>query len=146
VVIALNTVYSSLSFVVLSHAPVFFPRCSKSSLKGHKSEPIEEAKQKYELPFNIKKASFVSKHYKEEKTGMAADKTLCHPATEPYSRVVSTFVSCSGGHRFISRPGDQLSWLRDFDVFLSPSRRMPEKHLKLGHDRFLSYPFEFIIR
>jgi hypothetical protein len=32
-----------------------------------------------------------------------------------------------------------------FVVFLSPTRRIPDSTLKLGHDRFLPNPFQFII-
>jgi hypothetical protein len=35
--------------------------------------------------------------------------------------------------------------LRFLVVFLSPSRRMPDSTLKLGHDGFLPNPFQFII-
>jgi hypothetical protein len=37
----------------------------------------------------------------------------------------------------------RLSWLRSIVVFLSPTSRMPG--LYLGHDRFLTHPFQFII-
>jgi len=30
-------------------------------------------------------------------------------------------------------------------IFLGPSRRMTGQFLKLGHDRFLLHPFEFIM-
>jgi hypothetical protein len=45
--------------------------------------------------------------------------------TERRGRVVSTPASYLGGPGFKSWPGDRLSWLRFFVVFLSRSRRMP---------------------
>jgi hypothetical protein len=65
--------------------------------------------------------------------------------TERHGRVVSIPASYSGGRGFKSRPGDQLFWLRFLVVFLSPSRQMPGYYLKLGHDRFLPHPFQFIV-
>jgi hypothetical protein len=40
------------------------------------------------------------------------------------------------------RPGDNYPDWR-YCGFLSPSRKMPEKNLKLGHDRFLPHPLQF---
>jgi hypothetical protein len=60
-------------------------------------------------------------------------------------RVVNTPASYSGGPGFKRRPGDRLSWLRVFVVFLSPSRPTRESALKLGHDRFLPKPFQYVI-
>jgi hypothetical protein len=60
-------------------------------------------------------------------------------------RVVSSLASYSGGPGFKSRPGGRLPWLRVFMVFLSPSRQMLGQYLKLGHDRFLPHPFQFIV-
>jgi hypothetical protein len=61
--------------------------------------------------------------------------------TERCSRVVNTSASYFGCAGIRSRPGDRLSWLRVFMVFLSSSWNMPGWHLTLGHDRFLLYPF-----
>jgi hypothetical protein len=65
--------------------------------------------------------------------------------TERRGRVVNTHVSNSGGLGFKFQPGDRLSWVRFVVVFLSPSRKMSGNILKLGHGRFLPYPFKFII-
>jgi hypothetical protein len=51
-------------------------------------------------------------------------------------------TSYSGGPGFKSQPGDQLFWGL---VFFSLRRQIPWQHLKLGNDRFLSHPFQFII-
>jgi hypothetical protein len=51
--------------------------------------------------------------------------------TEHRGRVVNTPASYSVGSRIKSQPGDRLSWLRPFAVFLSPSRKMPGKYLKI---------------
>jgi hypothetical protein len=61
--------------------------------------------------------------------------------TERRGRVVTTPATCMVGSGFKSHPGDQVSWLRLFVVFLSHSRDMPGWYLELGHDRFLRYPF-----
>jgi hypothetical protein len=34
---------------------------------------------------------------------------------------------------------------RDFVCFLSPSGEIKENRLKLGHDRFLPHPFQFVV-
>jgi hypothetical protein len=48
------------------------------------------------------------------------------------------------GRSRIQTPGwRRLSW-QILEVFMSPSRRMPEQHLKLAHDHFPPYPFESI--
>jgi hypothetical protein len=65
--------------------------------------------------------------------------------TERRGRIISTPAAYSGGPRFKSRPGNRLSWLRFFVVFLSPSRQMPGQYLKLGHDLSLPHPFQLII-
>jgi hypothetical protein len=44
-----------------------------------------------------------------------------------------------------SNLGRRAASLSFFVVFLSPSRRMLECTLQLGHDRILSHPFKFII-
>lgn len=36
-------------------------------------------------------------------------------------------------------------WLRIFVIFLSPSWKIMERNLKLGHDRFLPYTLKFVI-
>jgi hypothetical protein len=61
--------------------------------------------------------------------------------TEFRSRVINTPASYSGDPGFKSRPGDRLSWLRVFVVFLSLYSRMP------GYStyRFLPNPFQFVI-
>jgi hypothetical protein len=59
--------------------------------------------------------------------------------TECCGRVVSTPASYSAGPRFKDSPEDRLYWL--FVVFLSPYST-----LQLGHDRFLSHTFQFIIQ
>jgi hypothetical protein len=51
----------------------------------------------------------------------------------------------SGGVRFASRPQHRQSW-HMFFIFSSVSKQMLEQYLKLRHDSFLPYPFEFIIR
>jgi hypothetical protein len=51
----------------------------------------------------------------------------------------------SEGPEFKSWPRDQLSWLRLFMVFLSPSRQMSGLYLNLGHDHFFPHSFQFII-
>jgi hypothetical protein len=55
------------------------------------------------------------------------------------SRVINIPVSYSGGPGFKSRAGDVPV------AFHSPSKQMPGQHLKLGHDRFIPYTFQFII-
>jgi hypothetical protein len=35
--------------------------------------------------------------------------------------------------------------MRFIVVFLSPAMKIPREYLKLSHDHFLSYPFQFII-
>jgi hypothetical protein len=40
-------------------------------------------------------------------------------------------------------PGDRLSWLKLFVVFLSPSRKYRNSILKLVHDHFPPKPFQF---
>jgi hypothetical protein len=50
-------------------------------------------------------------------------------------------VSCS-----ILSLGNVLSWMRFFVVFFRPSMQLSTRYLILGHDRFLPYPFHFIIR
>jgi hypothetical protein len=64
---------------------------------------------------------------------------------ERCDRLVNTPVSCSGGTRLKYRPGDRLSRLKFFVVFLSPSSQIPGDDFKLGHDRILPHPFQFII-
>jgi hypothetical protein len=68
-----------------------------------------------------------------------------HVITECHGRVVNILALYSGGPEFKSQPGDWLSWLRSFAVFLSPSRQMLGYYLKLYHDCFLPNPFQFII-
>jgi hypothetical protein len=51
--------------------------------------------------------------------------------TELLGPVVNTSASYSGGSSLKNRPVDLLSWLKFFVVFLSPSRQMPEGHLKI---------------
>jgi hypothetical protein len=50
-----------------------------------------------------------------------------------------------GGPGFKSLPEDRLSWLKFFVVLLSPYKQMTGQYFKLIHDRFLPYPFQFII-
>jgi hypothetical protein len=59
--------------------------------------------------------------------------------------VVNTPASCPGGPGFNSQPGDRLSWLRVFVVFLSPSRRIPGYQLKIRPRPLPSNSFRFII-
>lgn len=44
--------------------------------------------------------------------------------------VVSTPTLYSRGPGLKSRPGDRISWLRVFAVFLSPSKKVPGKYLR----------------
>jgi hypothetical protein len=50
-----------------------------------------------------------------------------------------------GGPGFKSWPGDQLSWLQFFMVFLSPSMIMLGYYLKLGHNCFHPHTFQFVV-
>jgi hypothetical protein len=59
--------------------------------------------------------------------------------TERRSKLVNAPASYSGGPGFTSRPGDRLSWLRGFVVFLS-LYIIIGWYLKLGH-RFFPYPY-----
>jgi hypothetical protein len=63
---------------------------------------------------------------------------------ERRGRVVSTPASYSGVPGFTSRPGNRLSWLRPFVVFLSLSRRMPG-YLKIRPRPLPTKSFQFII-
>jgi hypothetical protein len=65
--------------------------------------------------------------------------------TERRDKVVNTPASYSGGPVFKSRPGDLLSWLRVFVVFLSPPGKYRDGTLKLGCHRFLPRHFQFIV-
>jgi hypothetical protein len=58
----------------------------------------------------------------------------------------SGYHSCLdfGGPGFKFRPGDLLSWLRFFVVFLSLSGKMPVWEFKSTHKPFLPYPVQFI--
>jgi hypothetical protein len=53
----------------------------------------------------------------------------------------------SGDTKHETRPGNRLSWLRYYVVFLSPPRRIPTQNLKIGHDPFvpLLYILPFIL-
>jgi hypothetical protein len=66
--------------------------------------------------------------------------------TERRGRVVKTPASYSGCSRFKSGPGDRLSWLRSFVVFSAPLSKCRDRTAKLGHDPFLSRPFQFVIK
>jgi hypothetical protein len=57
----------------------------------------------------------------------------------------NTTASHSGSPGFKIRPGDRLPSLKLFLISLSPSTRMMGYYLKLGYDRFLPNPFQFII-
>jgi hypothetical protein len=65
--------------------------------------------------------------------------------TERRGRVVNAPVSYSLRPGFKSRPGDRLSYLKFFVFSSVPPGECWDGSLKLGHDRFLSSPFEFII-
>jgi hypothetical protein len=65
--------------------------------------------------------------------------------TERCGRVDNTRASYSEGPGFKSRPGDGLSWARDFVFFPSSSRRIPGLYLRLCNHRFLPHLFQFII-
>jgi hypothetical protein len=70
----------------------------------------------------------------------------CHKlSSESRGQMVNIPASYSGGPGFKSRPGDRLSWLRYFVVFLSSSKQMQGSTSKLGYDHFLPHPFQFII-
>jgi hypothetical protein len=43
-------------------------------------------------------------------------------------------------------PGDKLSFLEVFFIFLDPSKRILEKNGEFCHDCFLAYPFQLIVR
>jgi len=59
----------------------------------------------------------------------------------------NTHASCLGCPRFKSRRrGDRLSWLRFSWFSTVPPRECRDSTLKLGHDRFVPNPFQFIIR
>jgi hypothetical protein len=66
-------------------------------------------------------------------------------AAEHCGPVVNTYASYLGGPRFVSWPGDRLSSLRFFMVFLCPSMRVLGEYLKLDFDQFLTNPLQFII-
>jgi hypothetical protein len=57
-------------------------------------------------------------------------------STEHHGRIVSTLTLYSGWTGYVSRPGEWVSLLRVFLVFLSPSRQMPG-YLKI---RSLTHP------
>jgi hypothetical protein len=71
--------------------------------------------------------------------------TVLFVCTERCVQVFNTLASHSGGPVLKFRLGDQLSW-QVFVVFLGLSRQMPVQYLKLGHERFLPHPFQFIIQ
>jgi hypothetical protein len=50
----------------------------------------------------------------------------------------------SGGALFEYQLVHWLTWFRFLLCFLSPSIQVPVNYLKLGHNRFLPYPFQFI--
>jgi hypothetical protein len=56
------------------------------------------------------------------------------------SHVINTATSYSGGPGFSSQPGDRLSWLSFFVIFLSFSKRMSGWYLKINN-RFLPNSF-----
>jgi hypothetical protein len=51
-----------------------------------------------------------------------------------------------GGAQFEFWPVRRISQQSSSVVLLGPSRQMQEKYLKLGHDRFLTHPFQPSIR
>jgi hypothetical protein len=53
-----------------------------------------------------------------------------------------TYITTSS---YLRIPRDRLSSLTFLVVSLSPSRQIPDRTLKLAHDRFLPHPFQFTI-
>jgi hypothetical protein len=64
------------------------------------------------------------------------------PLAECRGSVFGTPASYSVGLAFRSRPGDRLPYRGGF---LSRSRKMLGKYLKLGHDRLLPFPLQWIM-
>lgn len=69
--------------------------------------------------------------------------TYTHHIPKYYGQRGSTPALYSGGTRNKSLPRDWLSW-QVVVVFLSLSKNMLVHFLKLGHDCFLSHPFQII--
>jgi len=70
-----------------------------------------------------------------------------HPITvssTKYREVVRTGASCLGDPRFKYQPKDQLSCLKFMKVYISLSRKIPERKLKLTQNRQPSYSFQLI--
>jgi hypothetical protein len=65
--------------------------------------------------------------------------------TECRGRLVSIPILYSVGTGFNSRSRHRLSRLKFVVLFLSSSKKMLGQYLKLDHDRFRPYPFQFII-
>jgi hypothetical protein len=63
--------------------------------------------------------------------GVTSQKTVVILATERRGRVVNIPALYSGDHEFTSLPGDRLSSLRFFVVFVGPSRQIPGQYLEI---------------
>jgi hypothetical protein len=66
--------------------------------------------------------------------------------TERRDRMISILAHYSEGPVLKFRPGERLSWLQSFVVFLSHLRQRPKLKLNSGRDRFLAHSLQCVIQ
>jgi hypothetical protein len=71
---------------------------------------------------------------------------MCISEPDRRGRMLNAPASYSGSSGFKSRPGNRLSWLKLSVGFLCPPGKFRESSIKLGLDRFLPNPFQFVLR